>query len=103
MSLCSAAPQPERFASGESALFASLPGYLYVGSAFGRGGLRARVGHHARRAVRFHWHVDYIRRYMRVGSVLFRCGIRCEYEWAAEIGAKPGASVVLLWFWEFRL
>ena len=38
-----------------------LPGcYLYIGSAFGPGGLRARIGHHSRRTTRPHWHIDYL-------------------------------------------
>lgn len=32
--------------------------YVYVGSARGPGGLRARVGRHAARAKRVRWHVD---------------------------------------------
>src|SRR5689334_4380428 len=72
--------------------------YLYVGSAFGPGGLRARIGHHARRAKQPHWHVDYIRQYTRLKSVLYCCDFRCEHEWADEIGATPGAAVVLRGF-----
>jgi Uri superfamily endonuclease len=59
------------------------PGYyVYVGSAFGPGGLRARIEHHARPAVRPHWHIDYLRRYTRLEAVWY-CGQRCEYECAA--------------------
>ncbi|MEE8332606.1 MAG: DUF123 domain-containing protein, partial [Alphaproteobacteria bacterium] len=32
--------------------------YLYLGSARGPGGLRARLARHARRGKRLHWHVD---------------------------------------------
>lgn len=32
--------------------------YLYAGSAWGPGGIRARVLRHARRAKALHWHVD---------------------------------------------
>ena len=35
--------------------------YLYVGSAFGPGGIRSRINHHMRRAERPHWHIDYLR------------------------------------------
>jgi Uri superfamily endonuclease len=35
--------------------------YVYVGSAFGPGGLRARVQRHARGDGALHWHVDYLR------------------------------------------
>jgi Uri superfamily endonuclease len=69
--------------------------YLYVGSAFGPGGLRARIGHHTKRSARPHWHIDYIRQDTHLESVLYRCGVRCEHEWAGEIGARPGATVVL--------
>lgn len=32
--------------------------YLYAGSAYGPGGIRARVARHLRRDKRVHWHVD---------------------------------------------
>ena len=36
--------------------------YLYVGSAFGAGGVRARLAYHARRhKPRPRWHIDYLR------------------------------------------
>ncbi len=35
--------------------------YVYVGSAFGPGGLRARIQRHARGDGALHWHVDYLR------------------------------------------
>jgi Uri superfamily endonuclease len=38
------------------------PVYLYVGSAFGPGGLQARLGHHLCPAPRPHWHIDHLRR-----------------------------------------
>jgi Domain of unknown function DUF123 len=39
-----------------------MPGwYVYIGSAFGPGGLRARIGHHTARAARPHWHIDHLR------------------------------------------
>lgn len=37
------------------------PGYyLYVGSALGPGGLRARLARHAREKKSHHWHIDYL-------------------------------------------
>jgi Uri superfamily endonuclease len=37
------------------------PGYyVYVGSAHGTGGLRARIGHHLESAAEPHWHIDYL-------------------------------------------
>ena len=72
------------------------PGYYaYIGSAFGPGGLHARIGHHQRAAKRPHWHIDYLRRHTRLELVLYRCGEHSEHAWAAHIGAVPGAVVVL--------
>jgi len=34
--------------------------YAYVGSAFGSGGLRARLGHHLESTAEPHWHIDYL-------------------------------------------
>ena len=35
--------------------------YLYIGSAFGPGGVRARVSRHFRADKPRHWHIDYLR------------------------------------------
>ena len=35
--------------------------YVYVGSAHGPGGLRARLAHHLEPTARPHWHIDYLR------------------------------------------
>lgn len=35
--------------------------YIYLGSAFGPGGLRARLGRHLRGTGKPHWHIDYLR------------------------------------------
>jgi Uri superfamily endonuclease len=41
------------------------PGYyIYVGSAFGPGGVQARVLRHCRKTKSRHWHVDYLREQM---------------------------------------
>jgi Uri superfamily endonuclease len=37
--------------------------YIYIGSAFGPGGVRARVSRHFRKEKRKHWHIDYLRKY----------------------------------------
>ena len=61
--------------------------FVYIGSAFGSGGLYARIAHHRRLAMRPRWHIDYLRRHTRPEAVWFRCGVRCEHEWAATLGA----------------
>jgi len=37
--------------------------YIYIGSAFGPGGLKARLGRHITRRKRSRWHIDYLRRF----------------------------------------
>lgn len=68
--------------------------YLYVGSAFGPGGLRARVGHHLGAARRPHWHIDYLRAVAGVEAVWYVAdGVRREHIWAARLMAAPGVHV----------
>jgi hypothetical protein len=55
------------------------PFYLYFGSAFGPGGLQARIEHHLQPARRAHWHIDYLRQAAEVvgrtsGMYLGQCG-----------------------------
>ena len=45
--------------------------YVYVGSAFGPGGLRARVGRHVRDDGALHWHVDYLRAVTTLDTVWY--------------------------------
>ena len=46
---------------GALGVFDFPPGwYVYIGSAFGPGGITARVTRHARAAKRLHWHIDYL-------------------------------------------
>jgi Uri superfamily endonuclease len=72
--------------------------YIYVGSAFGPGGLRARIGHHQSAVQRPHWHIDYQRTHTLLESILYRCGARVEHEWAGRIATMRGAVVPMLGF-----
>jgi Uri superfamily endonuclease len=45
--------------------------YAYVGSAFGGGGLRSRLGRHLKTAKKCRWHIDYIRRHMRAKAIWY--------------------------------
>jgi Uri superfamily endonuclease len=72
------------------------PGYyIYIGSAFGAGGLRARIGHHQGAAKSPHWHIDYLRRHTSLESVLCCPGKGREHTWAGRIGAILGARIAL--------
>ncbi len=71
------------------------PFYLYAGSAFGPGGLRARVGRHLRIAGRSHWHVDYLRQAAEPRRVWYSTvDVRLECAWADAASALPGVSPV---------
>jgi Uri superfamily endonuclease len=71
------------------------PGYyVYLGSALGPGGLKARVGRHLRAGKKLKWHLDYI------SSVFHPVALRCELstvslecEWAAKL-ADGGGGVI---------
>ena len=53
--------QTKRLGIGSLGKFDITPGfYAYVGSAFGSGGLRARLGHHLESLAEPHWHIDYL-------------------------------------------
>ena len=44
--------------------------YLYLGSARGPGGIRARVARHLRRGKKLHWHVDHLTARGRITRIL---------------------------------
>lgn len=45
--------------------------YIYLGSALGSGGLRARLQHHLRLSIFAHWHIDSFRRVARLSAVVY--------------------------------
>jgi Uri superfamily endonuclease len=93
------ADSPRRVNVGRLGVVEVRPGYyVYAGSAWGPGGLEARIARHRRTRKKLHWHIDYLRRWMRVVDVVQGPGLRCEHEWAARVGAWPGAQVVLAGF-----
>ena len=70
--------------------------YVYVGSALGPGGVRARIGHYARLATRPHWHIDYLRRAATLRYVWYAYeAVRREHAWADIFAHMPGASIPL--------
>ena len=73
------------------------PGFLlYVGSAFGPGGLAGRLRHHLRPAARPHWHIDYLRAALAVVEVWLCPGPqRLEHHVALALHAAPGSSIPL--------
>jgi len=68
--------------------------YAYAGSAFGPGGVKARVGRHVRGEGALHWHVDYLRAVADLAAVWFtHDDVRRECDWAAVLRDLPAASV----------
>ncbi len=76
---------------GSLGTFDIIPGfYAYVGSAFGAGGLRARIGHHLASAAEPHWHIDYLLRVASPVEVWFTtAGRKLEHHWAELLEAAP--------------
>lgn len=64
--------------------------YLYVGSAFGPGGLKARVERHLRADKRLHWHIDHLRRATEIVEVWWSGDPQSrEHEWAGLLSSWP--------------
>jgi Uri superfamily endonuclease len=63
------------------------PGYyIYVGSAFGPGGILARVSRHCREAKSNYWHIDYLREFASPISVWYSCDpVRLGHCWTQAL------------------
>ncbi len=68
--------------------------YVYVGSAFGPGGLRARCAHHMKVARKPHWHVDYLRAVTRLQAIwLTQDPQPREHQWAEQMARAQEARI----------
>jgi Uri superfamily endonuclease len=68
--------------------------HFYVGSAFGPGGVAARVRRHVLGDGRPHWHVDRLRAQAPVRACWYAHATRdLEHRWAMALQALPGASI----------
>jgi len=73
--------------------------YVYVGSAFGPGGLRARVARHTSANKKKRWHIDYLMDVARPIEIWYSVGSKKqEHAWANAIARMPGASVPMRGF-----
>jgi Uri superfamily endonuclease len=73
--------------------------YVYLGSALGLGGLRARIAHHQKLSARPHWHIDHLRAHTQIHCVWFSYdGRRREHQWAGVMWTMRGAKIPLLGF-----
>ena len=82
---------------GRLGTLAAQPGfYVYVGSAFGPGGLAKRVGRHARAEKRCRWHIDYLTAVATLDEVWYTVDkARRECQWAGVLKQVRGATVPL--------
>lgn len=88
--------QPIQCAIGALGTWAFPPGgYLYVGSAWGPGGLRARVLRHMRGAQNPHWHLDYLRPHTVPMAVWVAPGAHLECKWARYLAQTADAEIIV--------
>lgn len=89
----------QRLSIGKLGEMEVKPGnYVYVGSAFGPGGVAARLRHHQRIATKPHWHIDYLRaatKFLDAWCVYRR---RSEHEWAQRLMQSQTAALPLIGF-----
>ena len=62
--------------------------YVYIGSAFGPGGIHARISHHSRLAAKPHWHMDYLRPQVDIIEIWYTTDEKIrEHHWANHLAA----------------
>lgn len=73
--------------------------YAYVGSAFGPGGLYARLRHHCYSTARPRWHIDYLKNVVTIDEIIFSGSRdRLECAWADILNDLPHSSRPLTGF-----
>jgi len=85
-------PQMKRLEVGRLGAYDLIPGfYAYVGSAFGAGGLRARLQHHLESVAQPHWHIDYLLRQAEPVEVWYALSDRKLEQHLARVLAESPA------------
>ncbi len=73
--------------------------YIYVGSAFGPGGVFARVNHHRRILKSYRWHIDYLIPAVEIVDVWYsRDPKKREHQWADALMGISGVEIPLQGF-----
>lgn len=88
-------PEPVQVSAGRLGTLALKPGYyIYCGSAFGPGGVRARTDHHRKLSRRPHWHLDYLRPHLQLLEIWYTFDKAArEHQWASQVAVLKGASM----------
>ena len=91
------ASREKKLEIGKLGTFELKPGYyVYVGSAFGPGGLKARIARHRQITCRRHWHIDYLKADLRPDQVWYTNDpIRREHQWSRTLARTKCASIPL--------
>lgn len=81
---------------GKWGLLLLKPGYYsYIGSAFGSGGVKARVSRHCRKDKAMRWHIDYLSGICVPREIWYSYDkTRLEHHWAESFGRMKSASPV---------
>jgi Uri superfamily endonuclease len=98
--LIASVAQMKRLEVGRLGTFDIVPGfYAYVGSAFGAGGLRARIGHHLESTAAPHWHIDYLLGIAEPIEVWFSTASqKLERHWADVLEKAPNFRIPIARF-----
>jgi Uri superfamily endonuclease len=68
--------------------------YVYLGSAQGPGGLRARLERHLRSDKAIHWHIDYLHPYLEVRAIGYLpSNDNLECAWSQSLAVLPAARL----------
>lgn len=75
-------------------LYTGVGIYVYIGSAFGPGGLRARIRHHLQPAKHLHWHLDYLKQVAKPSEIWFSDDpAPREHLWVGLMARSRGATL----------
>jgi len=88
-------PRPKKLRIGRLGVHPVAQGwYVYLGSAFASGGLRARCRHHLRQLRRPRWHIDYLRPAASLQEIWFTSdSVPREHQWAEIIRGLSRAGM----------
>lgn len=80
---------------GRLGIINGQPGYyIYCGSAFGPGGIKARTDHHRRISPKPHWHIDYLRYAAIIREIWYSFDLsKREHDWTKALVFHSDCSI----------
>jgi Uri superfamily endonuclease len=74
--------------------------YLYAGSAFGPGGLKARIGRHLKSETKKFWHFDHLKDFLKIREIWYSLSGEKNFEcyFIRKLQAQGSASFPILKF-----